>query len=113
MRGLGRLFKRGSVWWIAYYHRGKELRESSQSESESQARKLLKKRLGEVGTGRLIGPVEEKVVFEAMAADLVTDYETNQKRSIASAKLSIKHLGEFFGLDKALDITTDRVRTYI
>ena len=41
MRGLGRIFKRGSVYWIAYYHRGEEYRESSESESESQARKLL------------------------------------------------------------------------
>ena len=113
MRGLGRIFKRGPVWWIAYYHRGEELRESSQSDRESQARKLLKKRLGEVGTGKFIGPDEEKVTFEALAADLVTDYETNHKRSISSARLSIKHLGAFFGADRALDITTDRVRTFI
>ena len=42
MKGMGRVFKRGSAFWIAYYHRGKEHRESSESESESQARKLLK-----------------------------------------------------------------------
>ena len=54
MRGMGRIFKRGSVYWIAYYHRGKEHRESSHSESENEARRLLKKRIGEVGTGRFI-----------------------------------------------------------
>lgn len=113
MRGMGRVFRRGSAHWIAYYHRGKEYRESSGSESEAQARKLLKKRLGEMGRGRLIGPVEEKVTLEEMAQDLVRDYETNGKRSIASARLSISHLSGFFGLDKALDITTDRVRAYV
>jgi len=46
MRGMGRVFKRGPVYWIAYYHRGKEYRESSESESESAAKKLLKKRIG-------------------------------------------------------------------
>ena len=113
MRGMGRVFKRGSAWWISYYHRGKEFRESSGSESEAQAGKLLKKRLGEIGRGRLIGPVEEKVTFEEMAEDLLRDYETNGKRSLRSARLSVSHLRGFFGLDRALDITTDRVRAYI
>lgn len=113
MRGLGRVFKRGSAWWIAYYHRGREHRESSESESEAQARKLLKKRLGEIGRGRLIGPVEEKVTFEEMAQDFIRDYETNGKRSLRSAKLSVSHLQAVFGLDRALDIATDRIRVYI
>ena len=69
MRGLGRIFKRSTVYWIAYYYRGQEYRESSESESESQARKLLKKRLGEIGSGKLIGPVEERVTFEEMTED--------------------------------------------
>ena len=113
MRGMGRVFKRGSAWWVGYYHRGKEFRESTGSESEAQARRLLKKRLGEIGRGRLIGPVEAKVTFEEMAEDLLRDYETNGKRSVRSAKLSVSHLRGFFGLDRALDITTDRVRAYI
>ena len=113
MKGLGRVFKRGSVFWIAYYHRGIEYRESSYSESEARATKLLKKRIGEIGRGRLIGPVEEKVTFEEMAQDLLRDYETNGKRSVSSARLSIRHLTVFFGLDRALDIATDRVRAYI
>ncbi len=28
-RGLGRIFQRGPVYWIAYCHRGKEYREST------------------------------------------------------------------------------------
>ena len=59
MKGLGRIYKpkvkrkdgtlyESPVWWIAFYHRGKELRESSHEESETKAKKLLKKRLGEI-----------------------------------------------------------------
>lgn len=113
MKGMGRMFKRGSAWWIAYYHRGKEFRESSGSENEAQARKLLKKRIGEMGRGRLIGPVEEKVTFEEMAQDFLADYQTNGKRSLRSARLSVNHLAAFFGLDRALDITTDKIRACI
>src|SRR5207302_4108852 len=60
MRGLGRVFKRGEVCWIAYSWRGTEHRESAQSTRESDARRLLKKRLGEIGRGRLIGSIEER-----------------------------------------------------
>ncbi len=30
MRGMGRIFKRGSVYWIAYSYRNQEYRESAQ-----------------------------------------------------------------------------------
>ena len=112
LRGMGRTYKRGRLWWIAYYYRGEEIREPTGSERESDANKLLKKRLGEIGRGRLIGPTEEKVTFEDLAADLLGDYETNAKKSLRSAKLSVRHLRDFFGLGRALDITTDKVRAY-
>jgi len=113
LRGLGRTFQRGTVWWVAYYYRNKEIRESSHSDKETDARKLLKKRLGEIGRGRLVGPSEEKVTFEDVEAELIRDYETNARKSLRSAKLSARHLREFFGMNRALDITTDRVRLYI
>jgi len=113
MRGMGRIFKRGSVYWIAYYYRGREYRESSESENENKAGKLLKQRLGETSRGHLIGPKEEKLTFEDLAKLVLTDYEINGKRSVDSVRLSIKHLREFFGLDRAIDITPDRVSAYV
>ena len=45
-RGLGRVFKRGGsrFFWLEYFHAGRRFRESSESESEQVATKLLKKR---------------------------------------------------------------------
>src|SRR5215813_6095055 len=86
--GIGRIFKprwkrkladgritaqESPFWWIAYYHRGKEYRESSESANETAALKLLRQRVKDLGRGR-IGPVEEKITFEAMAEDLLNDY---------------------------------------
>src|SRR5688500_10603354 len=113
MRGLGRIFKRGSVCWVAYCYRGKEYRESSQSSSEAQARKLLKKRLGEIGAGKLIGPIEERVTFEELADDLVRDYSVNKRKAIKTIEYPIKHLRKSFDLSKALDLTTDRTNAHI
>jgi len=93
----------------AYYHRGKEHRESTHFENEIQARKLLKQRLDEMSRGHLIGPTEERLSFEDLAKILLTDYKINGKRSIESVRLSIRHLGERFGLGRAIDITANRV----
>ena len=109
---MGRIFKRGSVYCLAYYHRGKEFRESSESENESTAKKLLKKRIGEVAQGRLRGANQERVTFDDLAQALLADYQINGRRSARSARLSISHLRKFFAFDRAVDITTDRIKAY-
>jgi len=45
MKGLGRCYLRGSVYWIEYWHRGKGYRESSHSDKDTVAKRLFKKRL--------------------------------------------------------------------
>ena len=45
VRGEGRIFRRGPIWWVAYYRRGREYRESSRSVDQETARALLQKRL--------------------------------------------------------------------
>ena len=120
--GIGRIYKprwrregawqESPHWWVGYYHRAKEYRENSQSEIEAQALRFLKERVKALGRGQ-VKPKEEKVTFDAIAADFIRDYEVNAKRSLRSAKLSKRHLTSFFGLDRAFDITTDRARKYI
>ena len=51
MRGNGRVFQRGSIWWVAYYDQGQEHRESSRSRQRRQAVRLLRQRLGELAAG--------------------------------------------------------------
>src|ERR1700722_8454963 len=38
-KGTGGLYLRGTTWWIRYSHRGQEFRESSESASETKARR--------------------------------------------------------------------------
>jgi integrase len=100
------------IWWIAYYHNGEELRESSDSREEKEAIKLLKRRVQDLGRG-IVGTKEERLTFELLVEDLKNDYKVNEKRSLDNVELSIRHLSEFFAGDKARQITTDRVRQYI
>ena len=48
MRGMGRVYLRGTIWWIQYSHRGQRHMETSGSDKVSDARRLLKQRIGEM-----------------------------------------------------------------
>ena len=74
MRGMGRTFRRGRTWWIAYYVHGQEHRESSKSTREGEAVRLLKKRIKELGSGRFVGPEEERVTFDDLAEGYLDDF---------------------------------------
>jgi hypothetical protein len=70
-RGLGTVYRRGNVWWVQYSFLGKVYRESSGSESRPDAVRLLRKRLEEMGRGRLVGPNVERTTFEDLTAMLL------------------------------------------
>ncbi len=111
-RGMGGTFQRGRIWWISFYHRGRQFRESTKSEGQAEANKLLKRRLGEISAKNFV-PDEEKVDFEDLAQSLEADYKLNGRRSLKTAALNnIGHLRGFFGFDRAVDITSDRIRRY-
>jgi hypothetical protein len=61
--------------------------ESSHSKSESVAKKLLAKQLGEVATGRFAGLAPEKVTI-AQLAELVIQFKTTRARRSAASKRS-------------------------
>lgn len=115
MRGTGGTYLRGNVYWIRYRHRGQLFRESSESESETVARRLLKKRIGETGKrgAKFLGPTEERLKFDDIAKMLTDDYAANERKSAKRIEQAVEHLRGAFGLDRAVDITTDRVQGYI
>jgi len=129
MRGLGRVFKRpGSrFWWLEYFHAGRRFRESSESESEQVATKLLKKRLAESGQGKVVGPAEEKVRFEDMTDAVLNEYKLKGYRSLEAVEIHIRKLRTCFGDshattkskspahkgDRAIDITADRIQAFM
>jgi hypothetical protein len=44
-----------STWWIKYYRSGRPVRESSHSDNFAEAARLLKRRQGEIVTGKFAG----------------------------------------------------------
>jgi integrase len=111
---MGTIYRRGRIWWIKYYRNGKPFRETSRSGNVLDAKRLLRKREGEIGTGAFLGPNAERVHFEELAEDFLNDYRANARKSFVWAKRRIEHhLMCFFGGLRVVDITTDRVRAYV
>jgi integrase len=110
---MGSIYKRGDVFWIKYYRHGKPYRESTHTDKITKAEKLLKKREGEIAEGKLPGIYFDKVTFNQLAEDFLTDYRINVKDTLSKAERSVKYLKEFFGGMKATEVTTDKVKTYI
>ena len=121
MRGDGRVFRRGSRWWIAYYapqgRRSVERRESG-GLTEKEARRKLKQRLQEIavhksGLRPFQGPEHERVTIEELLQALEQDYEIRGRKSLNTLKSHLRHIRHALGLDRAVAITPKRLREYV
>ena len=112
LKGFGSLYLRGNIWWIRYSVRGKDFRESSKTERQADAMRLLKQRWQEVGKGRFIGPSEQRVLVDHLFESLMDNYIINRRRSIGSLTWRLRHLRSFFGGMKAIDISEQDIERY-
>lgn len=110
---MGMIYKRGAVFWIKYYKQGKAYRETSKSNKESKARQLLKRREGEILQGKIPGIVFEKIRFNELVEDFLSNYRVNEKKSLSRAERSIKRLKETFDGMKVVNISTPLINRYI
>jgi len=110
---MGRTFRRGRIWWVQYSHRGQVYRESSKSEVRADANRLLRQRHAEIGRGIPRPGEAERLGFEEMVRMLEDDYRLNERRSLARAQLSVRHLREYFGRSVAADINSERIASYV
>lgn len=111
-RGTGSLFLRGQYWWIAYHRNGQEIRETSKSTRREVAENLLKRRLGDIASGRPVTPRADRVKVGALLEDCISEAELNQRRSIAATKRRAKKMRIAFGNRYAHSITAADLRTY-
>jgi integrase len=105
--------KNSKKYWIKYSRNGKAFHESSGSEIKAVAEQLLKRREGEIAQGRQPGVVFDRVKFDELAEDYLTEFRINKKKSIVRTEHSVKTLSEWFGGMKVTQITTTEVRRYV
>ena len=109
MRGNGRVYQRGSTWWVAYYDNGREQRESSGSRERKEAVKLLRQRVGEVALGVTHSAApKRKWVRAVMMQDLFDLVEHNHQlnhRTSRTNGICLRRMRKQFGRYPVQDCT--------
>ena len=109
----GKRYKISQVWWVKYRANGRVIRESSGTEKEGVAKKLLRLREGRAAEGRPVLAHADKVRVYQLAEDLLNDYRANERPSLDRLEYSLKHLLPFFGERRAVQVTPADVNAYI
>ena len=109
---MGCIYRRGKNYWIKYYRNGKSYAESTQSDKIEVAKRKLKLREGEISQGNLPSVCFDRVKFDDLVKDFISDYHVNKRKSMERAEFSVKHLTEVFGGMKVTEITTTRIKNF-
>jgi integrase len=89
-------------------------RERANTTKPKEAEKVLRKRLGEISTGVYSGPKLEKIKVSELADDRIREYRINRRKSIDDLEARWKlHLKPFFGVLRAVEVTSQLVARYI
>jgi integrase len=101
------------TWWLNYVAPGgRRVRESSGTSVKAEAVAKLRARIGEVSSGRFVGPESERVTFEELMDGLERSYQLAGRRSVARVKTARAHLTATFAGMRALAITAPRLEAY-
>jgi site-specific recombinase XerD len=120
MRGNGRVYLRGKTWWIRYYHKGSEIRESAKTSDERAARRQLKARLDDLavdrkGLQKFTTPEMRKFTVHDLLEALRADYVQRGKlgKLVGQNQSTINQAQEAFGHIRAAEFSPDHVNRFI
>jgi hypothetical protein len=90
------------------------MRESSRSNREADAKRILAMRQGDIARGIPVTPRLMRVTVAELLEDVKNDYKVNDKRSYPDLEYRCRlHLEPFFGQARASAVTTADVRNFI
>ena len=109
----GRNGRPGRIWWIKYYVNGRPIRESTGTDKETLARRMLQERVGRVAAGLPVLPRADRILYDDLAKDLRQDYQATGRRNPTEAEYRLKHLDAFFRGARAAAITPAVATEYV
>ena len=101
------------IWWLNYVAPGgRRVRESAGTTVKAEAVAKLRARMGEVASGRFVGPEAERVTFGNLMAGLERSYQLAGRRSTRRVQTAKEHLSRVFAGARAVEITAPRLEAY-
>ncbi len=103
---------RSEVWMCKYYVNGRPVRESTETEKETEARRFLKVREGRVAMGQPILPRADRIRYDEVEKDLRRHYEATGTRDLKEYAYRVGHLNRFFAGRRVNRISQGDVDAY-
>jgi integrase len=110
-RGQGAIRKRHNKFWIRYYLSGRRIEEKTDAMNETEARRILNERLGDVSKG-VTPAAASRVRLNELYADVRADY-LNKEQDVDTLRDRWVHLEPVFGNDFVRTITHARMQRYV
>jgi integrase len=104
--------RESAVWRLKYRAGGRIVRESSGTENQQEARRLLRLREGAAEEGKVTLPRADKVTVRELTDDLKTEYAANGRKSGDRLEFSLAHLLPVFGDRRALRVVPADIEAY-
>jgi len=107
----GRVFKRGEIYWVAFYCKGVEYRTSAKTDKKREAENLLSRYLGQVARGEFTGfpkpQAETRLTLEDVLTLTLDDAEVKGLRDVYHMRFRAAHLKGFFGATTPVETITE------
>jgi integrase len=110
---MGCIYRRNKTYWIKYYRHGQQFAESAHKDKREIAKRMLKTREGEIADGKRPGICFDRIIFEDLLKDYVTDYKINGKKTVKKAERCVSFLLQDMKGMMAPEITTDVIKKYM
>jgi integrase len=114
VRGDGYIYKRGSRWWIRYSKDGIDYREPCGKDvtTKQSAKDALKVVHRAIAQGAYLTPPERRVTVDELLAGLLVHLRLQGRAYAGKLESQTKPVRTFFGLTRALDVTTQALERY-
>jgi len=111
----GNIQRRGEHSWRLRYLNNDGIRQHETIQgTREDAEREMRIRLGEIAKGLPVSSKPNTVLFEELAADVITDYKVNKYSSLPDIEARLRlHILPVFGKRKAAQITTAMIKQYI
>lgn len=113
-KGLGGLYKRGDIYWMAYYRNRRQVHESTGTKDKALALRKLKQRMNTKDSPEFAGPQVERITVENLSEGFLRDYRNNGRKSYDDAEARWRlHLCPVFGHLRAVAVSPDSISKYV
>lgn len=105
--------KPGRIWWMKYYANGRPVRESTGTDKEKVASRILKDHEGRVASGQPILPRADRIRYEEVAQDLREHYQATGSRKLDEVDDRFAHLKRFFAGRRIATVNPSDITRYV